>query len=73
MKRPVQRLEPVELRESGWGHYKCLEYLLKAIWETSQLKNDYNLLISNCQNFASFVFEKANCEGKKWSTPISAI
>jgi hypothetical protein len=72
-KRLVQRLEPVKKQKSGWGHYKCLEYLLRAIWETSQLNNDYHLLFANCQNFASFVFEKANCEGKKWSTPISAI
>jgi ankyrin repeat protein len=69
----VERLEPVEMRDNAKGNCKNLEDLLGTIWETNQLNNDYHLLISNCQNFASFVFEKSNLYGKTWSTPISSI
>jgi ankyrin repeat protein len=69
----VKRLGPVKHRRIARGNGKELEYLLRAIWETNQLNNDYHPLISNCQNFASFVFEKSNLYGETWSTWISSI
>jgi hypothetical protein len=72
-KELVKRHGPVKPQKSAMGKTEGLEYLLRAIWETNQLNKDYHLLFANCQNFASFVFETANCEGKKWSTPISSF
>jgi hypothetical protein len=69
----VKRLGPVKPKKNAMGKTEGLEYLLRAIWETNQLNKDYHLLFANCQNFASFVFEKANCEGKKWSTRLSSF
>jgi hypothetical protein len=69
----VKRLEPVKKQTSAMGNLDFLQNLLQTIWETNQLNNDYHLLFANCQNFASFVFEKSNYGGKKWSTVTSAI
>jgi hypothetical protein len=72
-KEHVQRLGPVKLLESARGNLDFLINLLRAIWKTSQINKSYHLLYSNCQNFASFVFENSNLHGKKWSTPISSV
>jgi ankyrin repeat protein len=72
-KKLVQRQEPVEQGRYVTGNEKELEYLLRAIWNTKQLSTTYNLLFSNCQNFAEFVFEEASFGGMKWSTWISAF
>jgi ankyrin repeat protein len=71
-KKETKRLEPVRERENAVGNYRPLEGLLRALWETSQLSNPYHLLISNCQNFTTFVFEKSTFQENKWSTPISS-
>jgi ankyrin repeat protein len=72
-KKLVKRLGPVKRERFIRGNEKELEYLIRAIWKTNQLSTKYNLLFSNCQNFASFVIEKASFRGNKWSTPISAF
>ncbi len=72
-KELVQRLGPVKLLDSAMGNSKDLGYLLRAIWDGNLINTNYHLLFSNCQNFASFIFEKANGQGKKWSTPLSAF
>ena len=72
-KEHVQRLGPVKELQSAIGNAMDIRNLLQAIWKTNQLSSPYHLLLSNCQNFASFVFAKSNYEGKKWSTVTSAI
>jgi hypothetical protein len=58
------RLEPTKALASAVGNHAALSTLLAALWDTSQVSTAYNLLTANCQNFASFVFERANGEGK---------
>jgi ankyrin repeat protein len=72
-KELVERLGPVKHRRTARGNEKELEYLIRAIWKTNQLSTKYNLLSSNCQNFAEFVFEEASFGGNKWSTWISTF
>ncbi|XP_046647766.1 uncharacterized protein LOC124337789 [Daphnia pulicaria] len=72
-KKLVKRLGPVKRESFIRGNEKDLEYLIRAIWETNQLSTKYNLLSSNCQDFAEFVFEEASFGGMKWSTPISRL
>jgi ankyrin repeat protein len=69
----VKRLGPVKRESFARGNGKELEYLIRAIWKTNQVSTKYNLLFSNCQNFAEFVIEKACFRGNKWSTWISSI
>ncbi len=72
-KKLVRRLGPVKRESFARGNGKELEYLIRAIWKTNQLSKKYNLLSSNCQNFAKFVFKEASLGRMKWSTPISWI
>ncbi|XP_046457478.1 delta-latroinsectotoxin-Lt1a-like [Daphnia pulex] len=72
-KKLVKRLGPVKRECFARGNGKELEYLIRAIWKTKQLSTKYNLLFSNCQNFAEFVFKEASFGGNKWSTWISSF
>jgi ankyrin repeat protein len=69
----VERFGSVKLQEWARGNFKALKNLFQAIWETNQLSTNYHLLFANCQNFASFVFKKANYREFNWSTKTSAI
>jgi ankyrin repeat protein len=70
----VERFGQVVSKVEARGNFKAFKNLLRAIWETSQINTNYNLLFANCQNFASFVFKKANYRQEfKWSTWISAL
>ncbi|XP_046647767.1 serine/threonine-protein phosphatase 6 regulatory ankyrin repeat subunit B-like [Daphnia pulicaria] len=69
----VKRLGPVKRESFARGNGKELEYLIRAIWKTNQLTTKYNLLFSNCQHFAEFVFKQASYGEKKWSTWISSV
>jgi hypothetical protein len=69
----VKRLGPVKRESFARGNGKELEYLIRAIWKTNQLTTKYNLLSSNCQNFAEFVFKEASLGRMKWSTWITAF
>ncbi len=73
-KKSVERLGPIKKGKSySIAVFDRVENVLRIIWESNQLSNRYHFLFSNCQNFASFVFEKL-CHGrKKWSTKTSAI
>lgn len=71
-KKFVQRLEPVkELTRAA--SFSQLKNLFTAFWETCQFSTKYHLIKANCQNFASFVFKIANCEGKTWWTLTSKL
>jgi ankyrin repeat protein len=69
----VERYGRVKIKKFAMGNFKPLEDLMRVIWETNQISDPYHFLYSNCQNFASFIFEKLNGERKKWSTGVSAI
>ena len=66
----VKRLGPVKELTWAIGNHQTFLKLFQSLWQTNQLNQTYHVLSSNCHNFASFVFEKANGEGKKWSTAI---
>lgn len=68
----VKRLEPVKELTSAASSYK-LQNVFNIIWEKRQFSTKYHLIKANCQNFASFVFEKSICEGKTWSTFTSGL
>ena len=70
-KKETKRFEPVEELKVAKGNGKTIRYLLRVIWETSQLNKRYNLLTSNCQNFASIIFKKLT--GRQWRTKTSAL
>jgi ankyrin repeat protein len=72
-RKAVRRLGPVKELTKAYVNNRWLKGLFASIWETEQLNQPYHLFTSNCQIFASFVFEKVNDEGKKWSTLISGI
>ncbi|EFX78135.1 hypothetical protein DAPPUDRAFT_320614 [Daphnia pulex] len=72
-RKTVRRLGPVKELTRANVNNTWLKGLFESIWETEQLNQPYHLFTSNCQIFASFVFEKVNDEGKKWSTLISGI
>jgi ankyrin repeat protein len=65
------RLLPVEELEMAEGNHRSLENLLESLLFSSQLGIHYHLLWANCQRFASYVFEKANGERKKWTSGTS--
>jgi ankyrin repeat protein len=68
----VERYGEVKFQKWTMGNLRPLEDLLRVIWETNQISDPYHLLYSNCQNFASFIFEKSNGQNEKWSTDLSA-
>jgi ankyrin repeat protein len=72
-RKTVRRLGPVKELTRAYVNNRWLKGLFESIWKTGQLNQPYHLFFSNCQIFASFVFEKTNDEGKKWSTLISGI
>ena len=72
-KTSVERHGEVKIKKYALGNDATLKYLLQVIWETNQIIDPYHLLYSNCQNFASFIFEKLNGEREKWSTYLGAV
>jgi ankyrin repeat protein len=62
------RLLPVKELTTAQGKYMSLEDLLESILYSSQLSTVYHVWSANCQKFASYVFQTANGEGKKWKT-----
>ena len=69
----LERYGEVKLKKWAMGNDTTLQHLLRVIWENNQIIHRYNLLYSNCQNFASFIFEKLNGQNEKWSTSVSSI
>ncbi|XP_046648232.1 serine/threonine-protein phosphatase 6 regulatory ankyrin repeat subunit B-like [Daphnia pulicaria] len=72
-RKTVRRLGPVKELTKAYVNNRWLKGLFASIWDTDQLNQPYHLFTSNCQIFASFIFENTNDEGKKWSTLISGI
>lgn len=68
--KKVKRPEAVKEEISAKSHIS-LENLLRILWNTLQLGQSYHVFLSNCWDFAAFVFEQTNSEGKKWKPPIS--
>ena len=73
-KTSVERLGPIQKQKSArnWRSDGVWD-LMRIIVDTNKLNERYHLLFSNCQNFASFVFEKLSHRREKWSTMTSAI
>jgi ankyrin repeat protein len=70
-KTSVERLGPIKKQKSD-SAFKHVSDLMRIIVDTNKLNERYHLLYSNCQNFASFVFEKLSHGREKWSTVTSA-
>jgi ankyrin repeat protein len=71
-KTSVERLEPIKNQKSNSMVNNSVENVLRIIWDTNMLNERYNLLYSNCQHFASFVFEKLSHGRETWSTVTTA-
>jgi ankyrin repeat protein len=65
----ISRLETVEVKTSAPAQ-GTLENLLRYFWNAGQIYLSYHLFLSNCWQFAEFVFEKLNTEGRKWTPPV---
>ena len=67
-----ERTTPVKLLIASDKGQGSLKDLLSALYTASQLNERYDLIMSNCQKFASFIFEKTNGEGIIWSEPMGS-
>ncbi|XP_046457486.1 uncharacterized protein LOC124204457 isoform X1 [Daphnia pulex] len=65
----ISRLETVKVETSAPAQ-GTLENLLRYFWNAGQIYLSYHLFLSNCWQFAEFVFEKLNTEGGKWTPPV---
>ena len=61
-----KRPEPIKEEETAKAH-GSLKNLLRLLWG----QFSYHLNLSNCWQFAKFVFEKINREDKKWKPPVA--
>ena len=71
-KTSVERLGPIQ-KQKSYLTFEDVSDLMQIIVDTNKINERYHLLYSNCQNFASFVFEKLSHGREKWSTVTSAI
>ena len=71
-KELAERLGPVREETRAKSFFKLIN-VFTTFWGTCQFSTKYNLIKANCQNFASFVYSKTNCEGKTWSTITSGL
>jgi ankyrin repeat protein len=68
--KTIERPKPFNKEKTAEAN-RSLESLLRIIYDTYQLGEFYHLFLSNCWNFASFVFKHTNNQRKKWKPPIS--
>jgi ankyrin repeat protein len=64
-----ERTRPIQLLIESDRGKGSLKHLLKELYTACQIPDPYHVIGSNCQKFASFIFEKANGEGKMWQEP----
>ena len=65
-----RRLEPIKMEIETKGH-ESLEHLLEALLKDYIIIDPYHLYLSNCQQFAFYVYKKIKIdEVGKWTPPV---